>query len=210
LDEVNVKHTVPHTGDGPADFALSGTQLLANRCSVTGQGNTWPAVTQSRVTGPVVLLNFYGDDRGFDPHQRWATGLLCDNCNFPNSHTSDKAGVAYSNRGILGSGQGWDAGWSVAWNVAATYFLIQQPPGANNFCIGCVGTVLTEPQPGSSSPLLPNGVYDSYGVPVTPASLYLEQLCERLGPAAVAKIGYGGSCSAPPVFAPAYGTQTAQ
>src|SRR5205823_8620826 len=57
LDNVRVLHTVPHSGDGPADFALSGTELLASRCSVTGRGNTWPAVTQSRVTGPVVLLD---------------------------------------------------------------------------------------------------------------------------------------------------------
>ncbi len=197
LDNVAVTHTVAHTGDGPADFALSGTQLLASRCSVTGRGNTWPAVTQSRVTGPVVLLDFYGDDRGFDPHQRWATGLLCDRCNFPNSHTSDKAGIAYSNRGILGSGQGWDAGWSVAWNTTSTYFLVQQPPGSNNFCIGCIGTILTQARPGTTAPLLPNGVYDSYGTPVMPSSLYLEQLCERLGPAAAANIGYAGSCSAP-------------
>jgi hypothetical protein len=193
LDNVRVTHTVPHTGDGPADFALSGTQLLANKCSVTGKGNTWPALSQSRVTGPVVLLNFFGDDRGFDPHQRWATGLLCDNCNFPNSHTQDKAGIAYSDRGILGSGQGWDAGWSVAWNVNATFFLVQQPPGAQNFCIGCVGKILTEAQPGSSGLLL-NGIYDSFGTPVIPSSLYLEQLCERLGRRAVAKIGYRGSC----------------
>lgn len=42
--------------------------------------------------------------------------------------------------------------------------------------------------------------YDSYGTPVTPASLYLQQLCERRGPDAVAKIGYGGSCE--PASAP--------
>jgi hypothetical protein len=191
FDSVTVNHTAPHSGDGPADFALSGTQLLANKCSVLGPGsNVWAAVTQSRVTGPVALLNFHGDDRGFDPHQRWATGLLCDNCTFPNSHTSDKAGVAYSNRGILGSGQGWDAGWSVAWNVNSKFFTIQQPPGSQNFCIGCVGTILTQAQPGTSSPLLPNGIYDSFGTPVTPSSLYLQQLLERKGSQAVINIGY--------------------
>jgi hypothetical protein len=198
FDHVSVTHTVPHTGDGPADFAVSGTQLLISNSSVTGEGGTWPAVTQSRVTGPVVLLDFMADDRGFAPHQRWATGLLCDRCNFPNSHTADKAGVAYSNRGILGSGQGWDAGWSVAWNTTATTFLIQQPPGSQNFCIGCTGTILTEAQPGTSSPLLPNGIYDSLSAPVEPSSLYLQQLCDRLGPAAVANIGYPGTCAAPP------------
>jgi hypothetical protein len=193
FDKVSVKHVAPHTGDGPADFAVSGTQVLYNNCSVLGVNNgVWPAVTQSRVTGPVVLLNFYAEDRGFAPHQRWATGLLCDGCNFPFSKTSDKAGVAYSNRGNLGSGQGWDAGWSVAWNVTAKTFTIQQPPGSQNFCIGCTGQILTQRRPGdpTSAPFVPNGIYDSYGTPVTPKSLYLQQLLERKGPQAVINIGY--------------------
>jgi hypothetical protein len=191
FDGVIVNHTAAHSGDGPADFAFSGTQIFANNCAVLGLGsNVWAAVTQGRVTGPVVLLNFHGDDRGFAPHQRWATGLLCDGCTFPNSHTSDKAGVAYSDRGILGSGKGWDAGWGVAWNVNAKTFTVQQPPGAQNFCIGCVGQILTQAEPGTSSPQLPNGIYDSHGTPVTPSSLYLEQLLERMGPQAVIDIGY--------------------
>ena len=191
FDSVIVKHTAPHSGDGPADFGFSGTQLFLNKCSVLGlNSNVWPAVAQSRFAGPDVLLNFHADDRGFAPHQRWATGLLCDDCTFPNSRTSDKAGVAYSNRGNLGSGQGWDAGWSVAWNVNAKTFTIQQPPGAQNFCIGCIGQILTQARPGTSTPLLPNGIYDSYGTPVTPSSLYLEQLFERKGPQAVIDIGY--------------------
>jgi hypothetical protein len=202
LDSVVVAHTMVHSfSDAPADFSLSGTQVLANNCSVTGVGNTWPAVTSSRVTGPVVLLNFFADDRGFDPHQRWATGLLCDGCNFPNSHTGDKAGIAYSNRGIFGSGHGWDSGWALVWNVNSTYFLVQEPPGAHNWCIGCVGNVLTEAMPGGDGTLLPNGIYDSLGTPVTPTSLYLEQLCERLGPGALTNIGSSGSCVGPADFA---------
>src|SRR5882724_6706384 len=191
FDNVTVKHTSVHSGDGPADFGFSGSQLLLNKCSVLGvNSNVWPAVAQSRFAGPDVLLHFHADDRGFAPHQRWATGLLCDNCTFPNSHTSDKAGVAYSDRGILGSGQGWDAGWSVAWNVTAATFTIQQPPGAQNFCIGCIGQILTQAEPGLTTPLLLNGIYDSFGTPVTPSSLYLEQLLERKGPQAVINIGY--------------------
>src|SRR5437762_343851 len=79
FDSVIVKHTAPHSGDGPADFGFSGTQLFLNKCSVLGlNSNVWPAVAQSRFAGPDVLLNFHADDRGFAPHQRWATGLLCD------------------------------------------------------------------------------------------------------------------------------------
>jgi hypothetical protein len=198
LDSVNVVHTYAQTNSAaPADFALSGTQILANNCSVTGHGNTWPFVAQAEVTGPVVVLKGYADDRGFAPHQRWATGLLCDSCQFPSSYTADKSGVSYSNRGDFGSGQGWDAAWSVAWNVTTTYFLIQQPPGTDNWCIGCTGTVLSEAAPGGDGTILPNGIYDSPGVPVTPGSLYLAQLKQRLGIQALHNIGYADSDGTP-------------
>lgn len=191
LDAVRVVHTYRQTASGaPADFALSGTQLLANNCSVTGQGNTWPFVTHARVTGPIVILKAFGDDRGYAPHQRWATGLLCDLCDFPSSYTGDKTGIAYSNRGFFGSGHGWDAGFSVAWNVSSTYFLVQEPPGSHNWCIGCVGTVHSDDAPGGDGTILPNGIYDSLGTHVTPGSLYLAQLKQRLGKRALWNIGY--------------------
>jgi len=37
---------------------------------------------------------------------------------------------------------------------------------------------------------VPNGTFESVGAPVAPRSLYLAQLCERLGPQALASIGY--------------------
>ncbi len=191
IDSVNVIHSYAQSNSAaPFDFSLSGTQVLVNRCSVTGQGNTWPFAPQARLAGPIVVLNSTADDRGFDPHQRWATGLLCDLCTFPNSHTADKSGVAYSNRGFFGSGHGWDAGWSVALNATSTYFLIQAPPGTSNWCIGCIGSVLSEAAPGGDGTILPNGTYDSLGTAVTPGSLYLAQLKERLGSKALREIGY--------------------
>jgi hypothetical protein len=44
--------------------------------------------------------------------------------------------------------------------------------------------------PFSKFPLLPEGIYDAHGTPVTPASLYLTQLAERLGNQSVKNIGY--------------------
>ena len=66
------------------------------------------------------------------------------------------------------------------------------PPGATNWAIGCKGSVA---RPGGTpgipgSPPLSLGTYDSQNTPVRPRSLYLAQLCERLGPAAVANLGY--------------------
>ena len=183
LDNVRIVHAMPHSGAAaPADFAISGTQIFLNRCSVLGEG-TWPVVTQAMVTGPIVVLNFRADHAGVSPHQRWATGLLVDGATLENT-TARKQGIAFSNRNTAGSGHGWDIGWAVAWNVTSPYLLVQQPSGAMNWCIGCIGEAVTTAN-------LPSGTFDSRGVPVIPSSLYLEQLRERLGEAALVNIGYG-------------------
>lgn len=60
-----------------------------------------------------------------------------------------------------------------------------------NWAIGCTGAIQTSTQPGDrGGPKLPEGIFDSPGTPVTPASLYLAQLSQRLGPQALANIGY--------------------
>jgi hypothetical protein len=182
LTNIRVTHSAPHSGSAaPADFALQGTQILLDRCRVTGEG-TWPVVTESEATGPLVVLNFTADHNGVAPHQRWTTGLLVDGGQFPGG-TEHRPGIAFSNRGTAGSGQGWGVGWGVAWNVTSPFLLVQQPPGALNWCVGCVGAAVT---PGDSR----NGIFDSPGKPVEPKSLYLQQLHDRLGPGAAANIGY--------------------
>jgi hypothetical protein len=182
LTNVRITHSAAHTGAAaPADFSLQGTQILLDRCSVKGEG-TWPVVTQAEVTGPLVVLNFTADHGGIAPHQRWATGLLVDGGKFPGG-TERKPGVAFSNRGTAGSGHGWSIGWAVAWNVISPFLLVEQPPGALNWCIGCIGTPVT-------SEGEPSGIFDSPGKMVDPASLYLHQLRDRIGPDAVRNIGY--------------------
>jgi hypothetical protein len=191
LDNVSVAHSMSFTHSaGPADFSVSGTQILLNRCSSTGNTGVWAFVTQSAVTGPVVLLNCSADSRGFAPHQRWATGLLADSCQFPGG----SPGIAYSDRGNSGSGQGWDAGWGVAWNVTSPTLLVQMPTGAANWCIGCVGAPVSALEPNEPKRPVPDGIFDAVGTMVAPSSLYLAQMCDRLGPQAVANIGYAGAC----------------
>ncbi|HZR27767.1 MAG TPA: Ig-like domain-containing protein [Terriglobales bacterium] len=189
FDNVTIAHSIPFTfSAGPVDFAISGTQVLINKCAVTTNPGVWAYATHSRTTGPVVLLNSSADARGFSPHQRWATGLLADSCQFPGG-TSSTPGIAYSDRGTDGSGHGWDAGWAVAWNATSPDFLVQAPPGVDNWCIGCIGKEVSAIPPGGTT-VLPNGIYDSLGTHVTPPSLYIEQLRERRGDAALANIGY--------------------
>ena len=88
LEGVHIRHKMPFTAPAsPADIAISGTQILVHRSSVSGKG-VWPVVTQAGVTGPNVILDFTSDQAGVAPHQRWATGLLVDSSEFSNG-TSD-------------------------------------------------------------------------------------------------------------------------
>jgi hypothetical protein len=190
IDNVHIRHTLPFTESAaPADFAISGTQILLDRSRVTGQG-VWPVVTQVGVTGPNVVLNFRSTTAGIAPHQRWATGLLVDSSEFTGG-TDRRPNIAFSNREHAGSGHGWSVGWAVAWNVKADVLLIQQPPGARNWCIGCTGRFTPILWHGGSIPIpgSPSETHESPGVPVVPASLYLAQLRERLGADALDHIG---------------------
>jgi hypothetical protein len=185
-EKVTVNHPV-YASTGNTDFTISGTQILVDRCAAWGAQN-WPVVTQAETQGPNVVLNFTStQSSGISPHHRWATGFLADGARLPNS-PPQTPGIAYTNRYTAGTGQGWDVGWGVAWNVTTPYYLVQNPPGAYNWCIGCIGAAeppTDAPGPGDA------GIVDSPGVPVTPQSLYLEQLWERKGrPSALIEIGY--------------------
>jgi hypothetical protein len=185
IDNVDIQQAVPSIGAAkPEDFWAGGTQTLINRCTATGD-NVFYFSTGARMMGPVVVLNctFHGNGH-IQPHMRWATGLLLDNCQVPES------GIDLMNRGEMGSGHGWTIGWSVAWNCTAKSFLIQQPPGTQNWAIGCQGAQETAPMPFGKGPKLPQGIIDANNTRVAPASLYLAQLRERLGAQALANIGY--------------------
>jgi hypothetical protein len=185
VENVRISHSVATKGAAkPADYAVSGSQILFNRCTSSGDGLFY-FVTQKAATSPIVLLNCTFNGNGsIQPHQRWATGLLIDGCRVP------EGGIDFMNRGEMGSGHGWTIGWAVAWNCVAKQFIIQEPPGSANWAIGCKGAIETAPRPFGKGAQLPEGIFDSHMTPVVPASLYLTQLRERLGPQAVKNIGY--------------------
>lgn len=184
FDRVTLHHTVPSTTAAkPGDFAISGTQTLFVRCKSTNAVGVYYALTQSTDVGPFVLLDYQATGGiAVEPHQRWATGMLLDRGNI-------EGGIDYMNRGIFGSGHGWTIGWAVAWNSVATFFKVQQPPGTQNWSIGGRGTIRDSPRPGGTTNER-RGAFDSHGTPVAPDSLYLAQLCDRLGMQAVTNIGY--------------------
>ena len=194
LQQINVVRRALHQGASkPAEFAPNGGQILLDRCSVAGD-NIWFVALGGGQTGPIVFLNcsFRGNGR-IEGHQRWSTGLLLDNCVLPDG------GIDFKNRGSMGSGHGWGTAWSVAWNCVAKSYVNQIPPGTCNWVIGSKGenTPLRRPF-NQSGPTLPVGIFDSHNTQVTPQSLYLAQLKERLGESALQAIGYGSTAQLPP------------
>jgi hypothetical protein len=189
VENVNVTQSIALVGAAKsADFSVDGTQILIDRCSAT-EDNVFYIATGARQQGPNVVLHcvFHGDGH-VQPHQRWSTALLVDGCRVP------EGGIDLMNRGEMGSGHGWTMGWGVAWNNEAKSYVIQMPPGSANWGIGNRGEQTLEKMPtfdpGQEVSVSPQGFIDSQESPVAPASLYLEQLRERLGAQALKNIGY--------------------
>jgi hypothetical protein len=191
IEDSSVIRTAPIDGSQgyPFHFSVDGQAVLVQRCTSVGVG-VFSYATQDRTAGPNVVLAMSapqtdaGAHTNLQPHQRWATGLLVDDAVTP------AGGIALMDRGWDGSGHGWAIGFGVVWNGIAASLLIQQPPGAENWSIGASGEQTTASAPGSTAGALPQGIVESPGVAVVPESLYLAQLCERSGPAALAAIGY--------------------
>lgn len=134
--------------------------------------------TRDEGAGPLVFLHCNTTGTNFDatPHRLWTTGILIDNA-------YGTIGNAYIDN-TTGGDNGWGAGFSVFYNCNTASHSVQCPAVTNtyNWWIGGVGTNLNP----SGDP----GIYDHDGTMVAPQSLYLEQLKERMGGAAIEDIGY--------------------
>ncbi|NRA11659.1 MAG: hypothetical protein HRT57_06875, partial [Crocinitomicaceae bacterium] len=78
-------------------------------------------------------------------HRRWTTGLLYD-CFIDSGYNPGRV-ISLINRGSWGTGHGWSSANSVVWNSDVTRpgsdgkIVVQRPPTAQNFAIGCKGIV---------------------------------------------------------------------
>ncbi|OHX12569.1 hypothetical protein BI347_02920 [Chromobacterium sphagni] len=190
LEAVALSHDHNNVGCQGAkefEFSIAGSQVLVDRSASNGSKQAFYYATQAQNTGPNVLLNFSGHAEAcgnIEPHQRWSTGLLVDQANISGA-------IALGNRGADGSGHGWSMGWGVVWNSKADQLAIAAPPGGTNWAIGSSGQLTPNVPDAQGVPVAPKlGTVDSAGVHVGPQSLYLAQLCQRLGPQAVKNIGY--------------------
>lgn len=163
------------TGSRRYPFHVIGQLNLVQR--VYSESGRHAFVVGSRVPGPNVFLYSIADNNyGLsEPHHRWSVGGLYDNVRSP---------IAFQDRQYYGTGHGWAGAYYVAWNTEGS-LIAQKPPTAQNWAIGHVG----ERPLGAFEPR-EAGYWESYGQHVTPKSLYLRQLRDRLGADAVRAIGY--------------------
>jgi hypothetical protein len=188
VSNVSITHTVTQTANAKfMEFYIAGgTQVLMDTIGDVAD-NMFFFSTSSETQGPNVMRNgVFQGNLGVEPHQRWATGLLVENATITAIPGSSQGYINLWDRGDYGTGHGWAIGWGVVWNSTASQFTIQQPPGSENWCIGCVGAQVIRAAPGGSTPE-PQGAIDSPGVYVSPSSLYQAQLTQRLRPGAVAQ-----------------------
>jgi hypothetical protein len=161
------------TGGRKYSFNLetNSTNNFFQRCMTWGGRHDY--VSGSKVPGPNVFLDCVADNTFDDigPHHRYSTGQLYDNVY--------GGAIRVQNRGASGSGHGWSGAQILFWNCRSykNDIEVESPPTARSWGIGCVGLTQTN-----------TGYWESWGVPVLPRSLYLQQLQERLGASAVAQI----------------------
>jgi hypothetical protein len=157
-------------------FALRGQLALVQRClsdkgrhsfmagQPTGSGNVY---LDCRATSP------YSSS---EPHEQWATGTLYDNVEAPLTARYWKDFVI-----------GWSGANTVFWNCEGD-FLVQKPPTAQNYTFGHIGVNAVVFNTEFQDLTKPNGHLESLDQHVTPRSLYLAQLSDRLGESAVRRV----------------------
>lgn len=135
-----------------------------------------------RIPGPNVFLDGVSERGGTQgPHQRWATGTLFDNLKMQSL-------IALEHRGTSGSGHSWAGIQSTIWNTESPAIICDAPVGHMNYAIGNTGTESLSGYINNAQEGVYRGHYDQHGTHVAPRSLYLKQLEDRLGVAAVEDI----------------------
>jgi hypothetical protein len=157
-------------------FALRGQLALVQRCH-SDKGRHSFMMGQPTASANVFLdctaTNPYSSS---EPHEQWATGGLYDNVHAP-----------LTARFWKDINIGWAGANTVFWNCEGP-FLVQQPPTAQNYSFGHIGVDAVVFNSALQDPTKKAGFIESLDRHVTPRSLYLTQLRERLGDAAVRNI----------------------
>ncbi len=150
-------------------FQMNGQFCLVQRC-VSQKGRHSFVLQGSEASGNVYLddtaINPYSSS---EPHNHWGNGILYDNVKAPLTARFWKEITI-----------GWGGANVVMWNCEGE-FLIQNPPTAKNYSFGHIGIASMIFNTGYQDLSKPRGYIESLDKHVSPRSLYLTQLKERLG-----------------------------
>jgi hypothetical protein len=156
-------------------FKMNGQFCLVQRC-LSYKGRHSFAGESATASGNVFLdckaILPYSTS---EPHGYWVNGILYDNVQAPLT-------ARYWDF-IMG----WAGANTVFWNCEGD-FLVQSPPTAANYSFGHIGVNATIFNAALQDLTKPNGHVESMDKHVTPRSLYLTQLKERLGEQAVLNV----------------------
>jgi hypothetical protein len=150
-------------------FGLRGELTLVQRCH-SDKGRHSFMMGQPTSTSNVFLdctaTNPYSSS---ETHEQWATGGLYDNVHAP-----------LTARFWKDINIGWGGGNTVFWNCEGP-FLVQKPPTAQSFSFGHIGVDSIAFNIAFQDPTKEGGYIESLDTHVSPRSLYLTQLRDRLG-----------------------------
>ena len=157
-------------------FALRGQLALVQRCQ-SDKGRHSFMTGQPTGSGNVFLdCTATTPFSSSEPHEQWATGNLYDNVRAP-----------LTARFWKDINIGWAGANTVFWNCEGS-FLVQKPPTAQNYSFGHLGVNAVVFNIPLQDPTRENGHLESLDRHVSPRSLYLTQLRDRLGESAVRQI----------------------
>jgi hypothetical protein len=157
-------------------YQMNGQLCLVQRC-FSQKGRHSFVLQGSAASGNVYLdcqaVNPYSTS---EPHNSWVNGVLYDNIKAP-----------LTARYWKDISIGWAGANIVFWNCEGDY-LIQKPPTSQNYSFGHIGINAVIFNSSLQDLSKPKGHVESMDRHVTPRSLYLTQLKERLGGDAVKHI----------------------
>ena len=161
-DCVNLGHASKIEGGRRYPFMIDGQLNLVQRCIAYAGRHEF--VTQAKTAGPNVFVDCIGykSKSSSGPHHRYSVGTLFDN-------VKSERPMESRFRGNSGTGHGWAGAQSCFYNCVATGFVVEAPPGGISWVIGSAKS-------------------DEQSSRVTPASLYYQQVQDRLGKAALDRL----------------------
>jgi len=177
------------TGERRYNFNVytASQQILFYKCHATNGRHHFVSNGTTWTSGCVFLdCTSQGSWTSSEGHRSWSMGLLYDNLveqDGPRAGENPRLLGLY-NRGNYGTSHGWAIAHSVAWNcdVANGDLIVQKPPTAQNYAIGCKGKRITGQYPPASFNEPQGFIEGTNQNGLNPRSLYLAQLEERMNP----------------------------